>query len=177
VLHLFRHRATGGRLREIAQNSAFTHGVFHYYFSNKLDLICCCVRHYKAKCVTRYDELVATAQGRDQLTEGFLAKLAETLRTEARMHRLWYDLRSQAMFEAAFRKDVLEIDKSLEAMIWRIASRYAELGGTRPASSPAALYALFDGLFQIALLKHLADDEKAIPELLAEVRRLLPTIC
>jgi AcrR family transcriptional regulator len=164
-------------LREIAQNSAFTHGVFHYYFSDKLDLICCCVRHYKAKCVTRYDEVVATAQSRDELTEGFLAKLTATLRTEASMHRLWYDLRSQAMFEAAFRKDVLEIDKSLEAMIWRIASRYAELGGTRPASSPAALYALFDGLFQSALLKHLADDEKAIPELLAEVRRLLPTIC
>ncbi|WP_338694186.1 helix-turn-helix domain-containing protein [Bradyrhizobium sp. 26S5] len=101
-------------LREIAQNSAFTHGVFHYYFSDKLDLICCCVRHYKAKCVTRYDEVVTSAQSRDELTEGFLAKLAATLRDEARMHRLWYDMRSQAMFEPAFRKDVLEIDKSLE---------------------------------------------------------------
>src|SRR5262245_23558663 len=157
-------------LREIAQNSAFTHGVFHYYFSDKLDLICCCVRHYKAKCVTRYDEVVASAQNRDELMEGFLAKLTETLQTEARMHRLWYDLRSQAMFEAAFRKDVLEIDRSLEAMIWRIASRYAELGKKRPASSPAALYALFDGLFQSALLRHLADDKKAIPDLLDEVR-------
>jgi len=164
-------------LREIAQNSAFTHGVFHYYFSDKLDLICCCVRHYKAKCVTRYDEVVATATSRDELTEGFLAKLAATLQNEARMHRLWYDLRAQAMFETAFRKDVLEIDKSLEAMIWRIASRYAELGGKRPVSSPAALYALFDGLFQSALLRHLADDKTAIPELLDEVRRLLPTVC
>ncbi|MCC8938865.1 TetR family transcriptional regulator [Bradyrhizobium sp. Arg68] len=164
-------------LREIAQNSAFTHGVFHYYFSDKLDLICCCVRHYKAKCVTRYDEVVTSAQNRDELTEGFLGKLAETLQNEARMHRLWYDLRAQAMFEPAFRKDVLEIDKSLEAMIWRIASRYAELGGKRPASSPAALYALLDGLFQSALLRHLANDETAVPDLLAEVRRLLPTIC
>ena len=164
-------------LREIAQNSAFTHGVFHYYFSDKLDLICCCVRHYKAKCVTRYDDVVATATSRGELTEGFLAKLAATLQSEARMHRLWYDLRSQVMFEAAFRKDVLEIDKSLEAMIWRIASRYAELGGKRPASSPAALYALFDGLFQSALLKHLAGDKTAIPELLDKVRRLLPTVC
>ena len=164
-------------LREIAQNSAFTHGVFHYYFSDKVDLICCCVRHYKAKCVTRYDDVVVTATSRDELTEGFLAKLAATLQTEARMHRLWYDLRSQAMFEAAFRKDVLEIDKSLEAMIWRIASRYAELGGKKPASSPAALYALFDGLFQSALLRHLTDDKTAIPELLDEVRRLLPTVC
>ncbi|WP_049819924.1 TetR/AcrR family transcriptional regulator [Bradyrhizobium japonicum] len=164
-------------LREIAQNSAFTHGVFHYYFSDKIDLICCCVRHYKAKCVTRYDEVVATATSRDELMEGFLAKLAATLQNEADMHRLWYDLRSQAMFEAAFRKDVIEIDKSLKAMIWRIASRYAELGGKRPASSPAALYALFDGLFQSALLRHLAGDETAIPELLDEVRHLLPTVC
>ena len=37
-------------LREIAQKSEFTHGVLHYYFSDKVDLICCCVRHYKAKC-------------------------------------------------------------------------------------------------------------------------------
>jgi AcrR family transcriptional regulator len=164
-------------LREIAQNSAFTHGVFHYYFSDKLDLICCCVRHYKAKCVTRYDEVVATATTRKELTEGFLAKLAMTLRDDARMHRLWYDLRSQAMFEPAFRKDVLEIDKSLEAMIWRVASRYAELDGKQLATSPAALYALFDGLFQSALLRHLADDDTAIPEFVDEVRRILPTIC
>ncbi|MBR0794164.1 TetR family transcriptional regulator [Bradyrhizobium jicamae] len=164
-------------LREIAQNSAFTHGVFHYYFSDKLDLICCCVRHYKAKCVTRYDEVVSSARTRDELTEGFLAKLAMTLREDARMHRLWYDLRSQAMFEPAFRKDVLEIDKSLEAMVWRIATRYAELARKRLATSPAALYALFDGLFQGALLRHLANDETAIPEFLDEVRRVLPTIC
>ena len=164
-------------LREIAQNSAFTHGVFHYYFSDKLDLICCCVRHYKAKCVTRYDEVVTSARNRDELTEGFLAKLAATLQDEARMHRLWYDLRSQAMFEPAFRKDVLEIDKSLEAMIWRVASRYAALDGKRLTTSPAALYALFDGLFQSALLRHLANDEKAIPDFLGEVRRVLPAIC
>ena len=81
--------------------------------------------------MTRYDEVVTSAQSREELTEGFLAKLEATLLHDARMHRLWYDLRSQAMFEAAFRKDVIEIDKSLEAMIWRIASRYAALDGTR----------------------------------------------
>lgn len=164
-------------LREIAQKSEFTHGVFHYYFADKLDLICCCVRHYKAKCVTRYDDVSATARSRDELLEGFSAKLAETLRDDASMHRLWYDLRSQALFEDAFRGDVLEIDQSLENMVWRIASRYAELGGKTPVVSPGVLYALFDGLFQRYLLKHLADDPRAIPDLVAEVRRLLPSIC
>src|SRR6516162_3305605 len=99
-------------LREIAQKSEFTHGVLHYYFSDKVDLICCCVRHYKAKCVTRYDQVTAAARSRDELMKGFLEKLGETIRDEARMHRLWYDLRAQALFEDAFRKDVVEIDKS-----------------------------------------------------------------
>ena len=46
-------------LREIAQNSAFSHGVVHYYFADKFELITHCVRYYKAQCVTRYDGLVA----------------------------------------------------------------------------------------------------------------------
>ncbi len=163
-------------LREIAQKSEFTHGVLHYYFTDKFDLICCSVRYYKAKCVTRYDQITATARNREELLEGFLDKLGETIRTEAHMHRLWYDLRAQALFEGAFRDDVTAIDKSLEDMVWRIMSRYADLGGKQPAVSPEALYALFDGLFQKYLLRHLSDDDRAVTELQAELRHLLPMI-
>lgn len=163
-------------LREIAQKSDFTHGVLHYYFSDKFDLICCSVRHYKAKCVTRYDQITATAKSRGELLDGFLDKLGETIRTEAHMHRLWYDLRAQALFEDAFRDDVTAIDKSLEDMMWRVVSRYAELGRKKPVVSPEALYALFDGLFQKCLLRHLSGDAQAIPELQAEIRRLLPAM-
>ena len=52
------------------------------------------------------------------------------------MHRLWYDLRNQSLFEASFRGDVLEIDDSLEQMIWRIVTRFAELAEAPPAVSP-----------------------------------------
>ena len=163
-------------LREIAENTKFSHGVFHYYFSDKNELICFCVRHYKAKCVARYDDVVATARTREALMAGFLEKLGETIRDEAPMHRLWYDLRAQALFEDAFRQDVAEIDKSLETMVWRIVSRYAELGDKRPSISAAALYALFDGLFQKALFERYAGNAEAIPDLLAEVKRLLPAV-
>jgi len=47
-------------------------------------------------------------------------------------------------------------------MVWRIASRFVELGGKQPAISQSALYALFDGLFQKCLLRHLSNDSKAI---------------
>ena len=114
-------------LREIAQNSEFSHGVVHYYFANKIELITHCVRYYKAQCVTRYDQLVAESTTADELRAAFADKLVETLVEESAMHRLWYDLRTQSMFEEELRADVLDIDHSLELMIWRIVERYAEL--------------------------------------------------
>ena len=163
-------------LREIAQNSAFTHGVLHYYFTDKFDLILCSVRQYKAHCVTRYDEVTASAKSADELLEGFLSALATTLREEGHLHRLWYDIRAQAMFEVAFQADVAEIDKSLEDMIWRIVSRLAELGGLTVGMTPSAIYAAIDGLFQNYLLKHLTGDSRAIHNMQADVRLVLTRI-
>ena len=90
-------------LRDIAQNSNFSHGVLHYYFGDKFELITYCVRQYKAECVTRYDAIVATATGAEELRAGFGAAMAGTLRDEATLHRLWYDLRNQSQFEEKFR--------------------------------------------------------------------------
>ena len=157
-------------LREIAQNSEFSHGVLHYYFTDKLDLILCSVRQYKARCVKRYDEVTASATSVEELVKGFADSLGETMRAEATMHRLWYDLRAQSLFEEAFRADVAEIDKSLEKMIWRVMSRVAELAG-EPLRLPAnVLYATFDGIFQQCLLKHLAGDKKAVAAMQKDVR-------
>jgi AcrR family transcriptional regulator len=160
-------------LREIAQNSPFSHGVLHYYFSDKQDLITHCVRQYEAACVTRYDEIVAAASSAGELKREFSAAMAQTLRTDAPMHRLWYDLRNQSLFEESFRADVLEIDQRREAMIWRVISRYAVLAQISVALSPAAAYAILDGLFQQALLHHLAGDEGPADDLAANVVRIL----
>ena len=95
-------------LREIANNSEFSHGVVHYYFADKFELIIYCVRYYKARCVTRYDAVVADSTTARGLLDAFAAKLVETLRDEAPMHRLWYDLRTQSMFEETLREAVTD---------------------------------------------------------------------
>jgi AcrR family transcriptional regulator len=159
-------------LREIAQNTAFSHGVLHYYFRDKVELITYCVRRYKAVCVRRYDEVIESSGTADELARGFAEAMAATLVADARMHRLWYDLRSQSLYETAFRDDVREIDATLEDMIGRVLDRYAELVGGEPALDRPAAYAAFDGLFQQALLRHLAGEESAT-RLRADVERLL----
>jgi AcrR family transcriptional regulator len=160
-------------LRDIAQNSAFSHGVLHYYFADKVELITYCVRKYKAECVTRYDAIVATAGTADELREGLGVAMAATLREDAAMHRLWYDLRNQSLFEEAFRADAHAIDQSLQAMIWRIATRFAELSGTEVGVTPPVAYAVMDGVFQNALIAYLGGDESAPDALEATVRQLM----
>ncbi|MFB9311813.1 TetR/AcrR family transcriptional regulator [Nocardioides plantarum] len=165
-------------LREIAHNSEFSHGVVHYYFHDKLELIVYCVRYYKAQCVTRYDAVVEDATTPDGLLDAFAAKLVETLRDEAPMHRLWYDLRTQSMFEEGLREAVTLIDSTLEQMIWRVVARYAELAGRAPALVPAAAYGVLDGLFQQALLGHQTGDpvaaQRVLDDLVAQVHTLMP---
>jgi len=163
-------------LREIAQNSEFSHGVVHYYFANKIELITHCVRYYKAQCVTRYDQIIAESTTADELCRTFADKLVETLVEESAMHRLWYDLRTQSMFEDELRADVLDIDHSLEQMIWRIVGRYADLSARSAAFDSSTCYAMLDGVFEKALLAHLSGDETATPVLVGRVTQILPVL-
>jgi TetR/AcrR family transcriptional regulator, transcriptional repressor of bet genes len=163
-------------LREIAANSEFSHGVVHYYFEDKLELVIYSVRYYKARCVTRYDSVVAESVTADELLDRFAGKLAQTIREEAPMHRLWYDLRTQSMFEPQLREAVALIDRTLEEMIWRVVSRYAELAG-RPVAVPAAVaYGMLDGLFQQALLAYGDSGEESLSGLAAAVGEVLPML-
>jgi AcrR family transcriptional regulator len=163
-------------LRDIAQNSKFSHGVLHYYFSDKIELITYCVRQYKAQCVSRYDNIVATADSPEELRRGFGAAMSGTLRDDAPMHRLWYDLRNQSLFDESFRDDVREIDQSLERMIWRIVSKQADLAAAPPAVSSSVAYAIFDGLFQQALIRHIGGSQTAAGDLQANTERILESL-
>jgi TetR/AcrR family transcriptional repressor of bet genes len=163
-------------LREIANNSEFSHGVVHYYFKDKLELIVYCVRYYKAQCVTRYDSVVDDSTTPEGLLDAFAAKLVETLQEEAPMHRLWYDLRTQSMFEEPLREAVTMIDQALEDMIWRVVSRYAELSGRQVAMTPAAAYGVLDGVFQQALLAHISGNPTALDDLVGQVHGLMPLV-
>jgi TetR/AcrR family transcriptional regulator, transcriptional repressor of bet genes len=167
---------TRSSLRDIADNSEFSQETLHEYFDDKIDLVVYCVQYYKAMCVHRYDDVIAESTTPEELVEGFAAKLGETIRDEAPMHRLWYDLRSQSMFEPRLREVVTMIDRTLEEMVWRVVDRYAELAG-RPliAAKSSAVYGMLDGLFQQTLLAY-ADGEETLDLLADEVRDLMPLL-
>jgi AcrR family transcriptional regulator len=160
-------------LREIAQKSEFSHGVLHYYFKDKADLITCCVRQYKIRCITRYSQATASAVSYDELLESFLEGLGDSIRHDGAMHRLWFDLRTQSLFESDYRAEVVDLDKNIEDMIWLIVSRLFELAGVPNNATPAATYAMIDGLFLVALFRHFSGDADAIAEMQTGLRLML----
>ncbi|QTI69093.1 TetR/AcrR family transcriptional regulator [Gordonia polyisoprenivorans] len=138
-------------LREIAQNSPYSHGVLHYYFRDKLDLIAEAVKIFEAMCVTRYDEAVATSTTAGELRHGFTDMFFTTLASESSLHRLWYDLRNQTRFESALRAEVADIETRRAQMIWNVIDRYCELRGEPSRMSESLAYVTFDGIFQRGL--------------------------
>lgn len=163
-------------LREIAHNSEYSHGVLHYYFADKVDLITHCVRLYKSRCILRYDHITDQAKSAGEVLDLFVEALGATLREDALMQRLWYDLRLQSLFEPSFRDDVAAIDTALRDMVWRVLTRYAELSDDVPAVTSDTAYAVLDGVFSQLVMRQLSGGEDLERQLSRRVRLLFPRL-
>lgn len=155
-------------LREIAQHSELSHGSLHYYFTDKNDLIAEAVRISRGDPAERYAEIVATAATPKELAERVADEMARSLRDDAHGHRLWYDLRNQALFESGFGDTIEQIEEALQTAIGGVLERYAELSGKPCRFDAALVYALTDGMLQNALIRHLRGDDDAIRRLREE---------
>jgi AcrR family transcriptional regulator len=163
-------------LRDVAQHSDLSHGVLHYYFADKDDLIALAVWNYKSACARRYDRIVETAVTPSELLERVCAAMATTLREDVFLHRLWYDLRNQALFNPGFHDTIIAIDELLEQMVWAIVERYAHLANRSVIATPQSVYALFDGLFQNGLIRSLRGQESAEERLSEDMALILRSV-
>jgi len=90
-------------LRDIAAQSELSLGMLHYYFENKEQLLIYCVRLYKEAFAADIGARIAGAKTREILFQAFAEGLAASIVEDAETHRLWYDIRNQALFDKAVR--------------------------------------------------------------------------
>ena len=160
-------------LRDISARTDLSTGILHYYFTGKDDLIAQAIWQYKSECARRYDPIVETSVTAEELIARFGVEISTTLRDEADMHRLWYDLRNQALFEDGFRDTIVAIDELLADMVWAIVEKHAELRGASPTIDRETAYALVDGVFQNCLIGYLRGDLEALDKLRTRSANLL----
>ncbi len=156
-------------LRDIAERSDLSLGMLHYYFEDRSDLIIFCVRIYKEDFVLNVTEALDRAEGRDQVIAAFSEALAASIVDDAMTHRLWYDIRTQAMFDETFRPVVAEIEARL---IDIVRTAYRKAGHDVPEQVEIS-YALLDGVFRYLMQGQIGDAPRSREELRATLRGLL----
>lgn len=139
-------------LRDIAEKSDMSLGMLHYYFEDRTDLIIYCVSIYKEEFVRNIAEALEQSQGRDAVIEEFSKALVASIIDDEMTHRLWYDIRTQAMFDETFRPIVNEIETKL---IGIVRTAFVKAGHEAPADISLS-YALLDGVFRFLMQNQIA---------------------
>jgi len=155
-------------LRDIAEQTGCSVGLIHYYFESKADLIAFCVRLYKKDFVDEVNRALASAPDPGAAIERFIGVLAVAVRDHASLHRLWYDIRSQSLFEPVFDPVVDEIEADLIDLV----AKLLQANGRDPALA-LPTYTQVDGLFQHYLRRQLRGHEHAVAELQTALRASL----
>ncbi|GGA25380.1 TetR/AcrR family transcriptional regulator [Neptunicoccus cionae] len=143
-------------LRNIAAQSDMSMGSLHYYFEDNDELLIYCVQQYKSAFV---ETIIAAVQGlstRKDIRTAFCHAMAETNAGEAELHRLWYDIRNQAMFDNTFVPVVGSIEDQLIEMVSPFADTRAQ---------KELLYLRLDGAFRYLLQLQLTDNPRSLAEM------------
>ncbi|QEM81779.1 TetR/AcrR family transcriptional regulator [Halomonas binhaiensis] len=158
-------------MRDIAEHSGMSLGSLTYYFTDKSELITYCVRLYKAEFIGRIESAVSGHTMPDRILDSLAAELARSITDDLSTHRLWYDIRSQAMFDPSFRPVVAEIEDKLKQTLGA-ALRAAGMKGEK--GLPLG-YAMLDGVFRL-LLQNTSADHQPCDELKRQFRMALEGI-
>jgi AcrR family transcriptional regulator len=155
-------------MRDIAQQSDRSVGALTYYFDDKVDLICYCVRIYKEGFIAEID--LAINQGRMQgsVIQSVAKAFAQAVALNAETHRLWYDIRSQSLYESNFREIVKDIEENLILLVSRIFDN-----NCMSSSELRANYFILDGLFRMALQEQLDGQTEPAAELEQQIVAIL----
>ncbi len=154
-------------MRDIAAQSGRSIGALNYYFEDKSDLITFCVRLYKENFVNQIDEIINSAGTKDALINAFIEGLVDTIAEDAQTHRLWYDIRSQALFDESFHDVSNEIEQALIDMVGRL---LVQLGFDSETTTQA--YYLLDGSFRKHLQNQLQGDADTATRFRAELQSI-----
>lgn len=155
-------------MRDIAEHSGMSLGSLTYYFTDKAELITYCVRLYKAEFIGRIESAVSGHAAPDRILDSLAAELARSITDDLSTHRLWYDIRSQAMFDPSFRPVVAEIEDKLNRTLGLALRAAAPQGGLAPSLG----YAMIDGVFR-QLMQNTAEEPLGQAELTARFRQAL----
>lgn len=148
-------------LRDIASHAKVSVGTLHYYFVNKADLLDHCVKQFKREFIRDMIAQFDTAKTFEELSQNFAENMAETLTLHSHEHRIWFDIRTQALFDPDFIPLRSEMEKELEVAIQGFADTAVRLGATASGLGADTALVLVESLFEKHLFAYIRDSNES----------------
>lgn len=146
-------------LRDISDRCELSLGMLLYYFEDRSDLIIYCVDIYKQDFVRKLVDALDEAEGQDGVLDALANALVTSIVDDDMAHRLWYDIRAQAMFDQTFRPKVEEIESALIGIVEKAIEKVSYTDPVQVEMKYAQIDGVFRYIFQheIGRLQHERD--------------------
>lgn len=148
-------------MRDIAAEAGVSLGTLHYYFVDKSELLTFCIKTFKRAFIQKVMGNCEAAHSLKDLITAFCEVCSESMVTDYREHRVWFDIRSQALYEPIFIPLRVEIEKELEEMFRTFIVAGEQLSGHAATMKTDAVGWMFEGLFEIELFNFIKSGNAA----------------
>ena len=130
-------------LRDIASEAGTSLGTLHYYFEDKIDLIRYCIESFESQFVPYIEQLIADSQSREELVTAYANGWATAIVDDVPLRCVWFDLKSQALFDPAFCEPIASFENSFFDLFAAIMKKAA----VEDTSDATIRHAKLQGLF------------------------------
>ena len=141
----------GTSMRDIASDAEVSLGTLHYYFVDKSELLTYCVKSFKRAFIQKVITECEAADDFEGLVTRFCDVTCESMISDYQEHRVWFDIRSQALYEPMFAPLREEVEKELETMFRSFITAGEKYSGHSVSMQTDAVGWMFEGLFESQL--------------------------
>lgn len=161
-------------MRDIAAEAGVSLGTLHYYFVDKSELLTYCVRSFKREFIQNVIDGCEAAESFEELTTIFFKLCADSMISEYQEHRVWFDIRSQALYEPDFVPLRIEIERELENLFRAFIVAGEKYTGCKVTMKTDRIGWMFEGLFETQLFNYIqtGDAKQAKKQLEEDFRDL-----
>ncbi|MEM8660359.1 MAG: TetR/AcrR family transcriptional regulator [Pseudomonadota bacterium] len=159
-------------MRDIASDAGVSLGTLHYYFVDKAELVTYCVQSFKRNFIQRVIERCQASSNMEELLTAFCEECATSMLDEFSVHRVWFDIRAQAMFDPVYVPLREEIELELEAMFQTFIESAERFRGAPISMATKTVGCIIESLFENQLFNYIqhGDGERAKHDLETDFR-------
>ena len=147
-------------LRDIANHTGISLGSLTYHFGDRSDLVQFCARQYKLSFIKEIETLCKKAVDTESLVKGFIKIVVNAVVNDSKTHSLWYQAKSEALFDDTFYEMVTEIELKLQEVVAATLAAAEKLSGDSIDFDRLQAYWLLDNMFQHYLLEQVNEHAK-----------------